>query len=80
MPLPEFILYTAAGSAIWNGVLIGSGYALGSRWDQVEHYVSYFQYAVILGVVALVGWFVLSRVRARANRKAATRDTRIEPR
>ena len=80
MPLPLFVLYTAVGSAVWNSVLIGSGYALGSRWEEVEQYVGYLQYAVILGAVAVVGWFVWSRLRARGNREPGTGDRGIEPR
>lgn len=79
MPLPTFVLYTAAGSAIWNSILIGAGYQLGSRWDEVEQYVGYLQYAVILGAVALAGWFVWSRLRARANRKPGTGERKTEP-
>jgi membrane protein DedA with SNARE-associated domain len=80
MPLPIFVLYTAAGSAAWNGALIGAGYALGSNWDEVEQYVGYLQYAVILGALALVGWFIWSRLRARGNREPGTTDRGIEPR
>lgn len=78
MPLPMFVLYTALGSAVWNSVLIGAGYQLGSRWEEVEQYVGYLQYAVILGAAALVGWFVWSRIRG--NRGQGTGDRRIEPR
>jgi membrane protein DedA with SNARE-associated domain len=67
MPLPTFILYTALGSAIWNGVLVGAGYLLGNNWEEVEHYVGYLQYAVILGAIAGVGWFIWSRVRGNRD-------------
>ncbi|MDQ3547515.1 MAG: DedA family protein [Chloroflexota bacterium] len=80
MPLPTFVLYTAAGSAIWNSILIGAGYALGSRWEEVGGYVSYLQYAVIVGAVAFAGWFVWSRLRARGNREPGTGDRGIESR
>lgn len=62
MPLPQFVLYTTAGSLVWNAALIGAGYQLGARWHRVEAYVgeaSVVVYAV-LGV-ALV-WFVARRL------------------
>jgi len=70
MPLPIFIVYTALGSAAWNGILVGSGYLLGDNWEEVEEYVGYFQYAVILAAIALVGWFVWSRMRGRKTQAA----------
>jgi len=53
MPLPEFLVATAAGSAVWSGLVIGAGQALGSetaltllwRYDTV--------FGVVLGVVVL---------------------------
>jgi membrane protein DedA with SNARE-associated domain len=80
MALPTFLVYTAIGSALWNSALIGSGYLLGNNWDEVEHYVSYLQYAVILGAIAGAGWFVWSRLRARGNRDSGTGNREAEPR
>lgn len=56
-----FMLYTAAGSLIWNSALIIAGYQLGSRWDEVEKYVGVFQKLVIVGVLAAlvwIGWYL----------------------
>jgi membrane protein DedA with SNARE-associated domain len=61
MGLPRFVLLTALGSAIWNGVLVGLGWLLGERWGTVGGTVSYVQYGVVIGVICLVGWFVGSR-------------------
>jgi membrane protein DedA with SNARE-associated domain len=61
MSLGQFLLYTAVGSTIWNGVLIGLGWALGDHWEQVGDYVSYFQYVVILAIVVAVGVFFWRR-------------------
>jgi len=70
MPLPTFVGYTLAGSLLWNGVLIVSGYLLGSQWHVVEAYVgdiSRFVY-VILAVAAVV--FVARRVRRRVRARS----------
>lgn len=58
MPILPFIGYTALGAGVWNSILIGAGWALGDNWDEVEQYVGYLQYVVIVAVVAaVVYWF-----------------------
>lgn len=63
MALPLFIVYTAIGSAIWNSVLIGAGWALGERWEDVGQYTKIFQYIVIVLILLLVGRFIWRRWR-----------------
>src|SRR4051812_22936193 len=55
MPLPQFLLYTAGGSLIWNSLLIGLGVAAG---DFVQANLHYLDYAVVAVVVIAVCWFV----------------------
>ena len=62
MPLGMFILYTAAGSAIWNTVLIGAGWILGDNWERVAHYVDYFEYLAIAAVLIIGVWWVWNRM------------------
>jgi membrane protein DedA with SNARE-associated domain len=61
MPLGVFILYTAIGSAIWNGLLVGAGWTLGNRWHHVSEYFAYIEYVVIAAVLLAVLAFVWSR-------------------
>lgn len=69
MPLVRFTLYTAVGSFAWNLALISAGAILGNRWEKVGDYVAVLQWAVILVVGALVGWFCWTRfVRPRLAR------------
>lgn len=63
-----FTVLTALGSLIWNTVFVGAGYVLGANWHLVEPYASTLQYLVLLVVVALLGWFVVTRVRRRRAR------------
>lgn len=61
MRIGQFLIYTAAGSAIWNSALIIAGYQLGSNWDEVEKYVGTFQKVVVVAVVAAlvwIGWYL----------------------
>jgi membrane protein DedA with SNARE-associated domain len=65
MPLPRFILYTTIGSGVYNLVLVGSGWLLGSRWRTVEQYSNYLNYAIYAAIVVAVGLFVVRRLRRR---------------
>jgi membrane protein DedA with SNARE-associated domain len=64
MPLGQFLLLTGAGSAMWNGALVGLGWALGENWHVIERYVGWLQYVVIVVVAFLVLRFVWQRLRA----------------
>lgn len=62
MPLRwRFLGYTILGCTLWNGTLIGLGWALGSRWRIVELYASFVGLAVLS--VAIIGsiWFLWRR-------------------
>jgi membrane protein DedA with SNARE-associated domain len=67
MPLGRFSLMTVLGSAVWNGLLIGLGWALGSRYELVERYSGLLDGVVVTAAVGLVAWLVVRRVR-RARR------------
>ncbi|MBC9823571.1 DedA family protein [Terrabacter sp. MAHUQ-38] len=69
MPILRFTVFTVAGSAIWNGLLIGLGWLLGSRYELVDRYSSVLDVVVVTAVAALVAWLVARRVRrGRADR------------
>ncbi|MBM0235054.1 DedA family protein [Micromonospora sp. STR1_7] len=75
MPLGEFILLTTIGSGVWNALLVGSGYALGSRWQDVGRYSDWFNYAIVaVFVVMLVTWVIrkVRRRRERGDRRSVT--------
>jgi membrane protein DedA with SNARE-associated domain len=73
MPLPQFVLYSAAGSLIWNSVLIGLGVAAG---DFVQQNLHYLDYAVVAAVALGIGYLVYKRAkdvrRHRHARRTAT--------
>jgi membrane protein DedA with SNARE-associated domain len=58
MPFGQFLLYTAAGSLIWNSVLIGLGVAAG---EFVQNNLRYLDYAVAAAFVLGIGWMVFRR-------------------
>lgn len=79
-PLP-FTLATLVGSIVWNSVLIGAGYGLGDRWEQVGAYVGTLQYVVLAAIATFLVWWVWTRLLSpsrRAARAAAEEAARAE--
>lgn len=66
MPLGRFLLLTALGSAVWNGLLIGAGYALGTQWRLVERFADWLNYAVYAALLGLLVWGVVRWWRRRS--------------
>ncbi|MGJ0121019.1 DedA family protein [Williamsia sp. MIQD14] len=56
MNLAVFSALTIAGSALWNGLLLGVGVALGTQNDRFQDYLGYFDYVVytVLAVAVVV--------------------------
>ena len=71
MKLGMFTLLTTLGSGLWNCLFIGGGYALGSRWQQLETYSSYFDYAIMAFFAVAIASWVIKKVR---KRRRATAD------
>jgi membrane protein DedA with SNARE-associated domain len=58
-----FLLYTAAGSLVWNTALIGAGYALAEegRWLVIEDVMGYAQYVVLAAIATVIFWYIWRR-------------------
>lgn len=67
MPLGRFVAFTTAGALVWNVLLIGAGFLLGSRWQEAEQYSSWINYAVYAALAAFLAWLVVRRVRRPAR-------------
>ena len=66
MPLGPFVVYTALGSGLWNGLLIGLGWWLGAQWQQAGSYAQFASSMVVaLLLAAAVWWWVRRRQRVR---------------
>lgn len=65
MALGRFVIYTAFGSTVWNGVLVGLGWILGENWPVVREYARWLEYAVVVALATAVVWLVWRRVRTR---------------
>jgi membrane protein DedA with SNARE-associated domain len=69
MPFATFTLYTVLGSAIWNFGLVGAGYLLRDRWEDVEPIMGVVQWIVVAAILGALGWFVWKRIlRPRLSR------------
>ena len=71
MNLTTFTLFTLAGSAVWNTLLITLGAALGTQYALVDRYSSYLNGAVWLAITVGVGMLVVRRVRRVRRGKRA---------
>jgi membrane protein DedA with SNARE-associated domain len=60
----QFIIYTALGSALWNGAFIALGWALGSEWALVERYASIIEWVVLAAIAGGILWFLWRRWKA----------------
>lgn len=76
MRLVPFVAYTAAGSALWNVLWIGIGWALGDRWEEAEQYTVVLDAIVVLGAVAFLVWAL---VRKRRERQAGAGSAAVTP-
>lgn len=72
MPAWRFVLFTTAGSLVWNTIFVLAGYGLGANWSRVEPYASVFQNIVIAAVVLFLGYAIVKRVRKRRAQSDAS--------
>ncbi|MGC3861907.1 DedA family protein [Micromonospora chersina] len=72
MPLGEFVLLTTLGSGVWNTLIVGAGFALGSRWEQVNQYSDWFNYAIFAVFAVMIVSWVVKKVRRRRARQSVT--------
>ncbi len=69
MGIARFTLYTVAGSTLWNALFITAGFLLGERWELIAPWTDLASWVVVVVIVALVGWFVVTRLRRNARRR-----------
>src|SRR4051812_11365708 len=63
MPFVRFSVLTALGCLPWCILLVTIGDVAGSNWHQWEQRLHLLDYPVLIGLVALVGWWLLRRRR-----------------
>jgi membrane protein DedA with SNARE-associated domain len=74
MPVLRFVVLTTIGSLLWNLLLVGAGYQLGSRWEEVSAVVGEFsnlmKVLAVLAVVAAGIWLWRRRPAPSSSRPA----------
>ena len=77
VPAVQFGIFSLIGTVVWATVFSVIGYALGSAWQTVNHYVSIGGYAIIALVVLAIAALVAYRLReVRKESAAAARHAR----
>ena len=71
MRLGIFTLLTTIGSGVWNLLFVGGGFLLGERWQNIDKYSHYLDYAIYALIVGAVVWWIVKKLRQR--RAAASR-------
>ncbi|MDR6971769.1 DedA family protein [Leifsonia shinshuensis] len=72
MPFGRFALFTLAGTLLWNSLLVGAGFALGTQYHLVERYTEYLDVVIYAAVGLTLAWLIVRRVRrSRARRGEA---------
>lgn len=74
----KFSIYTFAGSFPWSFGLAYGGFVLGSNWETLREAMRPFEIPIILALAAVVGWFMLGRIRTIRRIRAAQAQRRAE--
>jgi membrane protein DedA with SNARE-associated domain len=74
MPIWKFTFYTALGCVPFVALFTWVGYKVGANWQTIEQSLKWLDYAVVAGIVALIAWAVVHRLRRRARESAASRE------
>jgi len=66
----KFVIYTLAGSLIWNSMLTYVGMKLGSNWKNIDKYSIYLDIAAVLAIAVFLIWFIYNtRRKSKAIRR-----------
>lgn len=72
MPLPQFLLFTTVGSAVWTALLAGAGRLLGANYDRVEKFLDPVTWVVLGAIVVLWLVRVVKKQRQGGSRQRST--------
>ena len=65
MPLLRFTVLTAAGSGVWNALLIGAGVALGANWARISGPIGSYSDVVLILLAGAAAVYLVLRHRRR---------------
>ena len=67
VPFAYFLLFTTAGTAIWNTILILCGVWAGENWVVILHYLDTYKYIIIALLFLGISPFIVKFYRRRAH-------------
>lgn len=79
MPMGKFLLWTTAGSALWNALLIWLGVSLGANWHQVTDFMDQYStviYVVLILIIVVAVFFLVRRSYKRRHESPEQRAER----
>lgn len=60
MPLAQFLMYSAMGTAAWTGLLLGAGYVLESQYERVSEIVNPATNFILILIVGIYVYRVIA--------------------
>jgi membrane protein DedA with SNARE-associated domain len=64
----KFVVYTLAGSIIWNSLLTYAGIQLGRSWQHIDKYSGYLDIIAVVAIAVFIVWIVYSNTRNSGKR------------
>lgn len=64
----KFVVYTFAGSIIWNSLLTYGGIQLGRSWQHIDKYSRYLDIIAVVAIAAFILWVVYINRRRKRNK------------
>jgi membrane protein DedA with SNARE-associated domain len=74
MPVLPFLLYTGAGTLLWNGPPIGLGMLLGTQYQLVDRYSTYLNIALYAAIAIGLGSLIIRRIRRIRQSRQESKD------
>ena len=71
MPFGTFSVFTIAGSAVWNVLLIGLGALLGTQFELIDRYSTILDIVILAALGGVVLWLVMRRIRRARQGRAS---------
>jgi membrane protein DedA with SNARE-associated domain len=65
MPRWEYLLFTTIGSAVWNTILVGAGYLLGTQWERVGDVIGPISKPLVFIAAAVVAVLLVRHAWSR---------------
>ena len=69
-----FFFSSVLGITVWNTLLIGLGYALGTNWEQVIHYYKEYKHIILIIIVCILASVIFGRLLRKRSPNGGTEE------